>query len=671
MKRFRIVSLISTLCLCLGIMAVGVWAVASTALFNVNGNLKYYPEGLFVELSGHIERGTTAEDTHIINSKPSYTYGPVANFDNELDEPSGNFPIEEWAIGSVSFVPNAKFIKLVITITNYSDFTIAGTPNITIDNQDILAVTEISVTENSSVLSQIGSLQTVEYSIILEFTGTTEINKNLNVSFEFEEIAKNYDYFVIENNIITGISDTYTTEKPEILVIPGYSEDGTTQMQIDIYSILELQPETKTVIIEEGLTEIGYAFSANPYIESITIPSTVTVIMDSAFDSCENLKTVNLSQGLKTIDYYAFSNCRSLTSIEIPEGVTTVVNDAFQGCINLESVSIPSTITDWGQNVFMLCENINTISLAEGLKSIPSDMFSNLTKLENISIPSTVTSIGKYAFYNCESLSSITIPSIVTSIGQYAFSACTSLKSITIPSSVNDWPPTIDQQVGGYNRAFSGCTSLSEVILSEGLTTLGDYTFEDCVSLTNITIPSSMTNVGFRAFSGCNSLTTINVEEGNSKYYSENNCVIESSTKKLVLGCGTSTIPSNIEIIGSFAFDSYDSLKGDLVVPEGVVEIQNSAFVNCSGITNIILPTTLTSIYANLNSFRNMYPSFYGCSALESITIQANTPPTLNGSSAFSDLDNLSNIYVPAEAVDAYKAASGWSDYADLISAIQ
>ena len=648
MKRFRIFSLISTLCLCLGIMAVGVWAATSTALFNINGNLKYYPEGLFVELSGHVERGTSAEDTHIINSKPSYTYGPVANFDSELDEPSGNFPIEEWAIGSVSFVPNAKFIKLVITITNYSDFTIAGTPNITIDNQDILAVTEISVAENSSVLSQIGSLQTVEYSVILEFTGTTEINKNLNVSFEFEEIAKNYDYFVIENNIITGISDTYTTEKPEILVIPGYSEDGTTQMQIDIFSILELQPETKTVIIEEGLTEIGYTFSANPYIESITIPSTMTRIIDSAFDSCEKLKTVNLSPGLKIIESSAFRNCRSLTSIEIPEGVTTVVNDAFQGCINLESVSIPSTITDWGQNVFMLCENINTISLAEGLKSIPSGMFSNLTKLENISIPSTVTSIGQYAFLNC-----------------------TSLKSITIPSSVNDWPPTMDQMVGGYNNAFSGCTSLSEVILSEGLTTLGDYTFEDCVSLTKITIPSSMTDLGFRAFSGCNSLTTINVEEGNSKYYSENNCVIESSTKKLVLGCATSTIPNNVEIIGSFAFDSYDSLKGDLIVPEGVVEIQHSAFINCSGITNIILPTTLTSIYANLNSFRNMYPSFYGCSALESITIQANTPPTLNGSSAFSDLDNLSHIYVPAEAVDAYKAASGWSDYADLISAIQ
>lgn len=648
MKRFRIISLISTLCLCLGIMAVGVWAATSTALFNVNGNLKYYPEGLFVELSGHIERGTTAEDTHVINSKPSYTYGPVANFDSELDEPSGNFPIEEWAIGSVSFIPNAKFIKLVVTITNYSDFTIAGTPNITIDNQDIQAVTEISVTENSNVLSQIGSLQTVEYNVILEFTGTTEINKNLNVSFEFEEIAKNYDYFVIENNIITDLSDTYTTEAPEILVIPGYSEDGTTQLQINNYSFSGLKSETKTIIIEEGITDINYAFTAEPYIESITIPSTVTEIMDSAFDSCENLKIVNLSTGLKIIGPSAFVNCYSLTSIEIPEGVTTVEYQAFSNCINLESVSIPSTITVWGQNVFMLCENINTISLAEGLKSISSDMFSNLTKLENISIPSTVTSIDQNAFWGCKSL-----------------------KSITIPSSVTDWPPTVDQQVGGYNRAFSGCTSLSEVILSEGLTTLGDYTFEDCVSLTKITIPSSMTDLGFRAFSGCNSLTTINVEEGNSKYYSENNCVIESSTKKLVLGCGTSTIPSNIEIIGSFAFDSYDSLKGDLVVPEGVVEIQNSAFINCSGITNIILPTTLISIYANLNSFRNMYPSFYGCSALESITIQASAPPTLDGSSAFSDLDSLSHIYVPAEAVDAYKAASGWSDYADLISAIQ
>ncbi len=191
MKRTKLIAGLLSCIMCLAMLTIGVWAVASVATLDINGNLKFYPEGLFVQLSGEVYRGNSSTESEMTKlTDPRFNYGPVANFDNTQDELSGNFPLEAWEIGNVAFIPNQRFIKIKVYITNYSDFAITGTPTVTIGGQDISeTITGLTVTSNTSELKSITSNRTATYELILEVTGNTEFTKSLNVSFEFEEYS--------------------------------------------------------------------------------------------------------------------------------------------------------------------------------------------------------------------------------------------------------------------------------------------------------------------------------------------------------------------------------------------------------------------------------------------------------------------------------------------------
>ena len=96
-----------------------------------------------------------------------------------------------------------------------------------------------------------------------------------------------------------------------------------------------------------------------------------------------------------------------------------------------------------------------------------------------------------------------------------------------------------------------------------------------------------------------------------------------------------------------------------VTIPNNVTSIDNNAFNGCDGFINIIIPNSVTNIG---NS------AFYGCDGLTGVTIKATTPPTL-GQTAFDNTNNCP-IYVPAESVNAYKAANGWTTYSSRIQAI-
>ena len=98
----------------------------------------------------------------------------------------------------------------------------------------------------------------------------------------------------------------------------------------------------------------------------------------------------------------------------------------------------------------------------------------------------------------------------------------------------------------------------------------------------------------------------------------------------------------------------------DLVIPNTVTSIGSYAFYDCSGLTSVTIPDNVTSIGDS---------AFYRCSGLTTLTVKATTPPSF-GSGILNGCPALTTIYVPAESVDAYKAADGWKDYASKIKAI-
>lgn len=169
-----------------------------------------------------------------------------------------------------------------------------------------------------------------------------------------------------------------------------------------------------------------------------------------------------------------------IKAIQISQGITDIGRYSFLSHCSLEQISLPSSVTSIGERAFSYC-----------------------TSLTSMSIPNSVTSIGAKAFYQCSSLTSISISNSITSIGSWGLGGCSSLTTIAIPSSVTS--------IGG--GAFGGCSSLTSIFIPDSVTSIGDRTFEECSSLTNITIPNSVTSIGWNAFDDCRSLTSISIPD--------------------------------------------------------------------------------------------------------------------------------------------------------------
>ena len=186
-------------------------------------------------------------------------------------------------------------------------------------------------------------------------------------------------------------------------------------------------------------------------------------------------------------------------------------------------------------------------------------------------IPKGVTAIGDYAFFDCTSLTSVEIPSSVTEIGNSVFEGCSSLTSIVVEegNSVYDSREGCNAIIEtATNKLIRGCNS---TIIPSSVTEIGRSAFYGCTSLASIEIPSSVTKIEYGAFDGCTSLTSIVVKEGNSVFDSREGCnaIIETATNTLIKGCNSTIIPSNVTKIGESAFQDCTSLTS-IVIPESV-----------------------------------------------------------------------------------------------------
>ena len=282
-----------------------------------------------------------------------------------------------------------------------------------------------------------------------------------------------------------------------------------------------------------------------------------------------------------------------------------------------------------------------------------------------ITIPSSidgypVTSIGGWAFYNCTGLTSVAIPDSVTSIGNYAFEDCTGLESLTVSSGNEIYHSSgnciIETNTG---ELILGCKN--SIIPNDGsVTSIGDYAFCGCTGLTSITIPDSVTSIGWGAFEDCTGLKSLTVSNGNEIFHSSGNCIIQTNSGELILGCKNSIIPNDgsITSISYYAFNGCTSLTS-ITIPDSVISIGYSAFSGCTGLTSITIPDSVTSIedyaFEDCTGLTSITipdsvisiggGAFQNCTGLTSVTIGNSV--TSIGWGAFEDCTGLTSITIP------------------------
>ena len=389
-------------------------------------------------------------------------------------------------------------------------------------------------------------------------------------------------------------------------------------------------------------TLFGYIFGTSSYTGGTATKQYYKSGSSATYYIPSSLKEVTVTGG--NLLYGAFYGCTGLTSITIPNSVTSIGYEAFYGCTGLTSVTLGNGVTSIGDDAFRGCTGLTSVTLGNGVTSIGDRAFYGCTGLTFITMPTKVTSIGQYAFSGCTGITSVTIPDSVTSIEEDVFSGCMGLVSITIPSSV--------RSIGG--EAFSGCKGLTSVTIPNSVTSIGYRAFSGCTGLTAVTIGNSVTSIGDRAFSGCTGLTSIQVSAGNTKYHSQGNCLIETGSKTLVLGCKNSVIPSDgtVTSIGNYAFYGCTWLAS-ITIPDSVTSIGSYAFSGCKGLTSVTIGNGVTSVEA---------AAFYYCTGLTSVTIGNGV--TSIGEWAFDNCTSLTTIRYGG-TVTQWKAISKGDFWAD------
>lgn len=398
----------------------------------------------------------------------------------------------------------------------------------------------------------------------------------------------------------------------------------------------------KNVVIPLDITEIKYGPLVNSTIESIEIHDFVTSIDERAFKNCFKLNNVKIGKGVSNIGVDVFLGI---------SGEITIDSNIIGNDFSYDSFS--------DNRSFLKGSNFTTVIIGNNVTKIGKYAFYNLD-LENIILGNGLVIIDQTAFSNCSNLTSIAIPDSVTTIGTNAFRGCFFTKESFINNSRLDeiendyWGASIydiiqdDGLCISDNTVYDCKPKATVVTIPNNITFISSDAFRDCTRLTNVSIPNSVTSIGTQAFYGCTSLTSITIPDGVTEIGSSafRNCdslqafygKYASEDSKLLIKDG---------IVIGFAPSNTTACN----VPEGISSFTISIITK--SLESLTLPSSIVSFDCTISSI-----------SINNLYCKATTPPTLD--TRLSGV-SFTKIYVPMDSVDAYKSATNWSSYADVI----
>ncbi len=417
------------------------------------------------------------------------------------------------------------------------------------------------------------------------------------------------------------------------------------------------------IVVPDSCTHLGkYAFYNCTSLETATIGITVPHIEKYTFYNCNKLESVVLGLSVETIgDYafyntaltrvvtynkltyigkYAFASCDALTKVTLRAGILTIDEGAFKDDILLSSINTPSTITDIGAYAFYNCQSLASFTIPELVTKINDYTFAHCYKLASVKVNGTIETIGYYAFYRAilsdyefkegltsieqgafedNKLTSITLPNTLTYIGEQVFSKNNELTEVSMPDSVSTVRAYAFAETGEtlamtvrYNSGTVAAnmlrnTPITSVVIEEGITKVGNYSFAYCNNLSSITFPETLETIGQYSFF-------------ENRKYSE------------------VTLPKNVTSIGTYAFARGYALT-KITIPDSVQTIGASAFFRPSD--KDIAPVLTVVIYYNKGE---ICANLLDAQHMNHIYVNDNIYSL--GNNAFSNAPNLETVSV-------------------------
>lgn len=343
------------------------------------------------------------------------------------------------------------------------------------------------------------------------------------------------------------------------------------------------------------------------------------VIFDKSYDASavdlykgtfasSNLKSVMIPD-VALLCEGCFNSCYSLESVTLPSGTAVIPDLCFNACESLKDFVFPSGLTEVGIQAFKGCKLLDIAKIPSTLKSIRNFAFVDCTGISGALDLVNVEHIGDSAFYGCSGLESV-IGGNVSTISETAFYDCSKLASIYFG------------HLNSLGRsAFNRCSSLSSANLGGSLTSIPENAFYNCTSLKSFTVPYTVRTIESKAFFNCSSLQALNSSLSNPVY--------DKIGSYSFYGCAFKDLELNVTFIDEYAFGNN---------PVDMLTLgPRTAYIGDNAFSSTLCAMT--------------------------VIINAQNPPQI-GQQVWNS-KYLTSITTPDAAV--YKAASGWSVYADKI----
>ena len=281
----------------------------------------------------------------------------------------------------------------------------------------------------------------------------------------------------------------------------------------------------------------------------------------------DKINNIVIENGVTSIGLCAFSSCNNLTSITLPDSITSIGIAAFEGCDNLTEIHIPANVTEIANDAFNGCERLTIFGYANSY----AEIFANENNIPFVAKSGSGTFLG--------------------TIGNNIVWTLDNDGTLTISGSgkmeIEELPPW-----------YSMKDEIKQVVIKNGITSIGKCAFLMCGNLIEVSMPESITEIGLGAFYDCDGLQEIELPK--------NVTTIDVEAFSCCDGLTAIECPNSLSTIGADAF-SYCSNLMSIKIPKNVTAIDKTAFSECKGLTIYGYTNSCAETFAKANNFPFVY----------------------------------------------------------------